>query len=81
MASESKKRVLIPIGNGSCLMHTACLSSTLRKFGAEVVIASVNETLCDMREGERVSFYEVLIAQYDAAQSALSNFLNSSWHI
>lgn len=63
MASEAKKRVLIPIGNGSCLMHTACLSSTLRKFGADVVIASVNETLCEMKEGERVSFYNVVIVQ------------------
>jgi hypothetical protein len=56
MIGEKRKRVLIPIGNGSSLLQTGCLSSTLGKFGAEVVIASVNDTHCEMSHGEKVCF-------------------------
>jgi len=54
MASEKKKRVLIPVGKGSSLFQTACLFSTLGKFGALVFIASVDEILCEMSEGAKL---------------------------
>jgi len=54
MASEKKKRVLIPVGKGSSLFQTACLFSTLGKFGAHVFIASVDDILCEMSEGAKV---------------------------
>ena len=40
---RNQKQVLIPIANGSCETETITLSTTLQKFGAIVILASVNE--------------------------------------
>ena len=40
---RDQKQVLIPIANGSCETETIALSTTLQKFGAIVILASVNE--------------------------------------
>lgn len=63
--------MLIPIGNGSSLFQTGCLSSTLVKFGAEVVIASVNDTHCEMSHGEKVCL--VPLRYFHCLLSALGN--------
>mmetsp|Transcript_224 Transcript_224/g.540 ORF Transcript_224/g.540 Transcript_224/m.540 type:complete len:250 (-) Transcript_224:153-902(-) len=55
-SSESKKRVLVPIGDGSEEIETTCLTDTLTRFGAHVVVASVMESglLCTMSRGIKV---------------------------
>eukprot|EP00978_Attheya_sp_CCMP212_P034761 scaffold147405_cov42-Attheya_sp.AAC.1 len=50
------KRVLVPIGDGSEEIETACLTDTLTRFGAQVVVASVmpsKEKVCTMSRGIR----------------------------
>jgi len=50
----AKKRVLIPIANGSDEIETTCIAATLNHFGAEVVTASVMQTddhQCVMHRG------------------------------
>lgn len=52
-----KKRVLIPITDGSEEIETACIQDTLVRFGAEVVIASCKpggELMCNMSRGLKV---------------------------
>jgi len=47
----AKKRVLVPIGNGSEEIETTCITDTLTRFGAEVVVASVmpdGDLVCKM---------------------------------
>jgi hypothetical protein len=55
--SSVVKRVLVPIGDGSEEIETACLTDTLTRFGAQVVVASVmpsKEKVCTMSRGIRV---------------------------
>jgi len=50
----AKKRILIPIVNGSGEIETTCIAGTLNHFGAEVVMASVmqmDDHQCDMHRG------------------------------
>jgi hypothetical protein len=54
---EMKKRVLVPIAEGSEEIETTCITDTLTRFGAEVTIASVmpgGELLCKMSRGIKV---------------------------
>eukprot|EP00957_Ditylum_brightwellii_P074237 5640800-Ditylum_brightwellii.AAC.1 len=59
---EEKKRVLVPIANGSEEIETACITDTLSRFGAHVMVASVvvggngkkdgeDERMCTMSRG------------------------------
>lgn len=53
----AKKRVLVPICDGSEEIETTCITDTLTRFGAEVVIASVKsdgELKCKMSRGIQV---------------------------
>jgi len=53
-----KKRVLVPISDGSEEIETCCITDTLTRFGADVVIASVKpdgELKCVMSRGIQVS--------------------------
>lgn len=55
--SMSKKRVLVPISDGSEEIETCCITDTLTRFGADVVIASVKpdgELKCKMSRGIHV---------------------------
>eukprot|EP00559_Dactyliosolen_fragilissimus_P008024 CAMPEP_0184869678 /NCGR_PEP_ID=MMETSP0580-20130426/34931_1 /TAXON_ID=1118495 /ORGANISM="Dactyliosolen fragilissimus" /LENGTH=193 /DNA_ID=CAMNT_0027371313 /DNA_START=284 /DNA_END=865 /DNA_ORIENTATION=- len=52
--SSTKKRVLVPIGESSEEIETACITDTLTRFGAEVVVASVKsdgDLVCKMSRG------------------------------
>ena len=55
MSNEAAKRVLVPIGTGSEEIETTCLTDTLTRFGAEVVVASVmpdkSNLVCKMSRG------------------------------
>eukprot|EP00568_Trieres_chinensis_P002609 CAMPEP_0183301892 /NCGR_PEP_ID=MMETSP0160_2-20130417/7869_1 /TAXON_ID=2839 ORGANISM="Odontella Sinensis, Strain Grunow 1884" /NCGR_SAMPLE_ID=MMETSP0160_2 /ASSEMBLY_ACC=CAM_ASM_000250 /LENGTH=254 /DNA_ID=CAMNT_0025464591 /DNA_START=29 /DNA_END=793 /DNA_ORIENTATION=- len=53
-SSESVKRVLVPIGDGSEEIETTCITDTLTRFGASVTVASVKpdgELVCTMSRG------------------------------
>lgn len=58
MSVEAAKRVLIPIGTGSEEIETTCLTDTLTRFGAKVVVASVmpdkSNLVCKMSRGINV---------------------------
>lgn len=52
--SSPKKRVLVPIADDSEEIETTCITDTLVRFGAEVVVASVKpdgELKCKMSRG------------------------------
>mmetsp|Transcript_18657 Transcript_18657/g.30154 ORF Transcript_18657/g.30154 Transcript_18657/m.30154 type:complete len:116 (-) Transcript_18657:584-931(-) len=52
------KRVLVPIADDSEEIETTCITDTLTRFGAEVVVASVKadgELVCKMSRGVKVS--------------------------
>jgi hypothetical protein len=54
---SSAKRVLVPIADDSEEIETTCITDTLTRFGAEVVVASVKpggELLCKMSRGLKV---------------------------
>ena len=51
------KRVLVPIADDSEEIETTCITDTLTRFGAEVVVASVKangDLLCKMSRGIKV---------------------------
>ena len=53
----STKRVLVPIADDSEEIETTCITDTLTRFGAEVVVASVKangDLLCKMSRGIKV---------------------------
>jgi hypothetical protein len=53
----SMKRVLVPIADDSEEIETTCITDTLTRFGAEVVIASVKpggELVCKMSRGVKM---------------------------
>ena len=53
----SAKRVLVPIADDSEEIETTCITDTLTRFGAEVVVASVKangDLLCKMSRGIKV---------------------------
>jgi hypothetical protein len=55
--SSSAKRVLVPIADDSEEIETTCITDTLTRFGAEVVVASVKpggQLLCKMSRGVKV---------------------------
>lgn len=55
--NNMKKRVLIPISDGSEEIETTCIQDTLVRFGAEVVIASCKphgDLTCTMSRGIKV---------------------------
>ncbi len=57
MSAESKKRVLVPIADDSEEIETSCITDTLVRFGAEVVVASVKpdgELVCKMSRGLKI---------------------------
>lgn len=56
--SDVKKRVLVPIADDSEEIETTCITDTLTRFGAEVVVASVKpngELVCKMSRGVKVN--------------------------
>ena len=59
MTSEEQqaKRVLVPIADGSEEIETACITDTLTRFGAKVIVASVkpdHDLVCVMSRGLKV---------------------------
>jgi len=53
--SDAKKKVLVPIADGSEEIETTCLTDTLVRFGADVSVASVMpELVCTMSRGIKV---------------------------
>ena len=54
-AMSSTKTVLVPIADGSEEIETACITDTLTRFGADVTVASVQDSLlCRMSRGLQV---------------------------
>eukprot|EP00581_Thalassiosira_minuscula_P012411 CAMPEP_0183724268 /NCGR_PEP_ID=MMETSP0737-20130205/17824_1 /TAXON_ID=385413 /ORGANISM="Thalassiosira miniscula, Strain CCMP1093" /LENGTH=186 /DNA_ID=CAMNT_0025954815 /DNA_START=186 /DNA_END=746 /DNA_ORIENTATION=- len=54
---SSAKRVLVPIADDSEEIETTCITDTLTRFGAEVVVASVKpggELVCKMSRGVKM---------------------------
>mmetsp|Transcript_7063 Transcript_7063/g.8172 ORF Transcript_7063/g.8172 Transcript_7063/m.8172 type:complete len:206 (-) Transcript_7063:227-844(-) len=59
---KKKKKILVPIGDGSEEIETTCITDTLTRFGAEVILASVMTTsrneqeqlVCKMRGGIKI---------------------------
>eukprot|EP01083_Nonionella_stella_P316751 1150216_1 len=52
-----KKRVLVPIADDSEEIETSCITDTLVRFGAEVVVASVKpdgDLVCRMSRGLKI---------------------------
>lgn len=56
MSSSSAPRVLVPIADGSEEIETTCITDTLTRFGASVVVASVmpDQLVCTMSRGIKV---------------------------
>eukprot|EP00584_Thalassiosira_punctigera_P008404 CAMPEP_0172530522 /NCGR_PEP_ID=MMETSP1067-20121228/4235_1 /TAXON_ID=265564 ORGANISM="Thalassiosira punctigera, Strain Tpunct2005C2" /NCGR_SAMPLE_ID=MMETSP1067 /ASSEMBLY_ACC=CAM_ASM_000444 /LENGTH=187 /DNA_ID=CAMNT_0013314747 /DNA_START=252 /DNA_END=815 /DNA_ORIENTATION=+ len=55
--SSTAKRVLVPIADDSEEIETTCITDTLVRFGAEVVVASVKpdgELVCKMSRGVKM---------------------------
>ena len=57
--SSSPKRVLVPIADDSEEIETTCITDTLTRFGADVVVASVkplgpDQLVCKMSRGVKV---------------------------
>ena len=55
--AASKKQVLVPIADDSEEIETSCITDTLVRFGANVVVASVKpdgDLLCKMSRGLKV---------------------------
>ena len=51
------KRVLVPIAEGSEEIETTCITDTLTRFGADVIVASVmseGQLVCKMSRGIKV---------------------------
>eukprot|EP01083_Nonionella_stella_P038812 105505_1 len=68
-----KKRVLVPIADDSEEIETSCITDTLVRFGAEVVVASVKpdgDLVCRMSRGLKICA-DVTIA--DATSSSQEN--------
>lgn len=55
-SEASTKRVLVPIADGSEEIETTCLTDTLTRFGAEVIVASVmgGELVCKMSRNIKI---------------------------
>lgn len=55
-AGETKKKVLVPIADGSEEIETTCVTDTLTRFGAAVTVASVmpNQLVCTMSRGIKI---------------------------
>lgn len=54
---STKKRVLVPIGDGSEEIEVTCITDTLTRFGADVTIASVKpdgDLICTMSRGVKI---------------------------
>ena len=57
-SDSTKKKVLVPIADGSEEIETTCITDTLVRFGADVSVASVKpggELVCTMSRGIKVS--------------------------
>mmetsp|Transcript_12410 Transcript_12410/g.26403 ORF Transcript_12410/g.26403 Transcript_12410/m.26403 type:complete len:238 (+) Transcript_12410:112-825(+) len=57
LTMSSAKRVLVPIADDSEEIETTCITDTLTRFGAEVVVASVKpggELVCKMSRGVKM---------------------------
>lgn len=67
----TKKKVLVPIADGSEEIETTSITDTLVRFGADVTIASVksNDLICTMSRGIKVmadcSINDVVDSEYD----------------
>ena len=56
-SSDIKKKVLVPIAEDSEEIETSCITDVLTRFGAEVVVASVQpngELVCKMSRGLKI---------------------------
>ena len=55
-STDVAKRVLVPIADGSEEIETTCITDTLTRFGADVVVASVmpGQLVCKMSRGIKV---------------------------
>lgn len=54
-SSEAKKRVLVPIAEGSEEIETSAITDVLTRFGAQVVVASVMpDLMCKMSRGLKI---------------------------
>ena len=56
-SSSMEKRVLVPIGDASEEIETSCITDTLTRFGASVVVATVmpgDSLVCTMSRGLKV---------------------------
>ena len=56
-SSDGKKRVLVPIAEDSEEIETSSITDVLTRFGAEVVVASVQpdgELVCKMSRGLKI---------------------------
>jgi hypothetical protein len=69
---KDQKQVLIPIASGSCEMETITIATTLQKFGAIVVLASVDEPTrnCCMQGGFMI-----------LADMTINDALNYDWDL
>lgn len=57
-SDSTKKKILVPIADGSEEIETTCITDTLVRFGADVSVASVmpgGELVCTMSRGIKVS--------------------------
>ena len=62
--TSAAKRVLVPIADDSEEIETTCITDTLTRFGADVVVASVKpggELVCKMSRGVKVCLYNILL--------------------
>jgi DJ-1/PfpI family len=69
-SSPKKKRVLVPIANGSEEIETTCITDTLVRFGADVTVATVHDSadlICKMSRGIKV------VADTTMAKAALED--------
>lgn len=61
-SADVAKRVLVPIADGSEEIETTCITDTLTRFGADVVVASVmpGQLICKMSRGIKVRSSDML---------------------
>ena len=73
------KRVLVPIADDSEEIETTCITDTLVRFGAEVVVASVKpggELVCKMSRGVKVRSQNLSCCYITNIAFAIRNLTN-----
>ena len=77
---ETPVRVLVPIADGSEELETVTITDILKRFGAEVTVASVNCFICEMSQGLKIQA-DVTIKQASNLVVDTDHGPHGPWHL